>query len=368
MVCKCAVAIVGAATIAFAALADTPDTLYFVTGNSLSSGDVLSTDAAHPTTVFEGVNLGDYEPAYIYFAPGSSSGSKYYVCPDLHNEILRPYFVARDTEDDAATMTVQYQGVTRTKTTPYTASITIKFKQNGDDIEAYVVRAASLKPFDVELGLDLNAMVDAQNPRVIERPLSSSGREAFNTSVITMRKPGAAVEYNVHEGDTISGTLAGNGAVTVSQTADEATIDETVEGTVNGYMPAGTTFRIPNHSLADLDAVEGSFHLHLSGGFNVYQTAYNLKYSVTYPGQKTCQFQYDSGTMIVCLVLQFWQDGDDVVRAVSFACGGAFGNIDDVVRIGSLQFVHGGFLFIRWIVKKNIQNKNNICCFIFQVV
>ena len=317
MVCKCAVAIVGAATIAFAALADTPDTLYFVTGNSLSSGDVLSTDADKPTTVFEGVSLSDYEPAYIYFAPGSSSGSKYYVCPDLHNEILRPYFVARDTEDDAATMTVQYQGVTRTKATPYTASITIKFKQNGDDIEAYVVRAASLKPFDVELGLDVNALVDAQNPRAIERPLSSSGREAFNTSVITMRKPGAAVEYTVHEGDTVSGTLAGNGAVTVTKAAaDEATIDETVEGTVNGYMPAETKFRIPNHSLVDLDAVEGTFHVHFDGGKNIRQAPYNLKYSITYAGQKTCQFQYDTGSMIACLVVQFLQDGDDVVATI----------------------------------------------------
>ena len=150
---------------ALSAVADTPDTMTFITGGDLGSTAILSTDAANPDTVFEGANLDDYEPAYIYFAPGSSSGSKYFVCTDLHNEILRPYFVTRATENDASTMTVQYQGVTRTHRTPYTASITIKFLQSGSDVKAYVVRAASLKPLDIELGLDLNAMVDGGNPR-----------------------------------------------------------------------------------------------------------------------------------------------------------------------------------------------------------
>ena len=295
---------------ALSIMADGPDTLYFVTGGSLSSTEILSTSAASPTTLFEGVNLADYEPAYIYFAPGSSSGSKYYVCPDLHNEIMRPYFVVRATEEDAATMTVQYQGVTRTHANPYTASITIKFKQSGDDIVAYVVRAASLKPLDVELGLDLNAMVDAQNPRAVARLLSSSGREAFNTSVITMRKPGAAVEYNVHEGDTVSGTLAGNGAVIVSQTADATTYD--------GYLSPGSWVTVAyDHDLADLDAVEGTMHVHFSGGKNIPMMACNLKYTIVSDrlGQKTCQFQYDAGGGIACLLLQLRQNGNNVEMA-----------------------------------------------------
>ena len=94
------VSLVGA-VVAMMAVADTPDSLTFITGGDLASTAVLSTDAAKPGTVFEGVSLDDYEPAYIYFSPGSSSGHKYFVCPDLHNEILRPYFVTRATENDA---------------------------------------------------------------------------------------------------------------------------------------------------------------------------------------------------------------------------------------------------------------------------
>ena len=57
---------------ALSAVADTPDALTFETeGNA-----ILSTNASSPTDVFTGVDLADYEPAYIYFAPGSSSGSK----------------------------------------------------------------------------------------------------------------------------------------------------------------------------------------------------------------------------------------------------------------------------------------------------
>ena len=224
----------GMALLAFiaslSAIADTPDALTFET----EGNDILSTSASSPTDVFTGVDLADYEPAYIYFAPGSSSGHKYFVCQDLHNEILRPYFVTRATENGAATMTVQYQGVTRTHRTPYTASITIRFLQSGSDVKAYVVRAASLKPLDIELGLDLNAMVDGCDPRAMARPLTSSGREEFNTSVIAMRKPAAAVEYTVHEGDTVGGTLVGNGAVTVTK----ATLDEEH---IEGYMLAGLT-------------------------------------------------------------------------------------------------------------------------------
>ena len=289
---------------ALSAVADTPDALTFETeGNA-----ILSTSASNPTDVFTGVDLADYEPAYIYFAPGSSSGSKYFVCQDLHNEILRPYFVTRATENDAATMTVQYQGVTRTHRTPYTASITIKFLQSGSDVKAYVVRAASLKPLDIELGLDLNAMVDGGDPRAMARPLSSSGREEFNTSVIAMRKPGAAVSYTVHDGDSIGGTLAGNGAVTVTHAAADV-----VENT--GYLPNGSWVVVAeNRDLEDLDEVVGTYHY--GANLLLRQTAYNLKYTIVSSrmGQKTCQFQrsFDGGGGVQGVLVQFRQNGANV--------------------------------------------------------
>lgn len=296
------------ATVSLRVVADAPEALTFITGGGLASTTVLSTDADKPDTVFEGVSLDDYEPAYIYFAPGSSSGHKYYVCPDLHNEILRPYFVTRATENDAATMTVQYQGVTRTHQTPYTASITIKFLQSGSDVKAYVVRAASLKPLDIELGLDLNAMVDGGNPRAIARPLTSNEREAFNTSVIAMRKPSAAVTYTVYEGDTISDTLAGNGEVTVSRKVDEDAFD--------GYLPANEwTTVAENRNLRDLDEVEGFFHWIYKQETGVRQTAYNLKYSISSDGMghKTCQFQrLLANTYICALIVEFRQNGSHV--------------------------------------------------------
>ena len=288
------------------AVADTPDSLTFITGGELASTVVLSTDAAKPDTVFEGVNLDDYEPAYIYFAPGSSSGQKYFVCPDLHNEILRPYFVTRATENDAATMMVQYQGVTRTHRTPYTASITIKFLQSGSDVKAYVVRAASLKPLDIELGLDLNAMVDGGNPRAITRPLTSNERETFNTSVIAMRKPAAEVTYTVRDGDTISGTLAGNGAVTVTHAAADVV-------THTGYLPNNTWVVVAeNHDLADLDEVSGVYHYGVNADLE--QTAYLLKYtSLTNAlGRKTCQFQRMQGQYVTCVLVRLRQNGANV--------------------------------------------------------
>ena len=285
---------------------ESPDTLTFTTGGDLGSTAILSVDANSPDTVFGGVNLDDYEPAYIYFAPGSSSGSKYFVCTDLHNEILRPYFVTRTTENDAATMTVQYQGVTRTHRTPYTASITIKFLQSGSDVKAYVVRAASLKPLDIELGLDLNAMVDGGDPRAMARPLRSSGREEFNTSVIAMRKPGAAVSYTVHEGDSISGTLAGNGAVSVTHAAADV-----VENT--GYLPNNSWVVVAeNHDLEDLDEVVGTYHY--GANLLLRQTAYNLKYTIlsNRMGRKTCQFQRDFGGGVQGVLVQFRQNGANV--------------------------------------------------------
>ena len=64
---KLAVILLGAMASVFSTLADSPDSLYFVTGGSLDSTEILSTSAGSPTTVFEGVNLEDYEPAYAYF-------------------------------------------------------------------------------------------------------------------------------------------------------------------------------------------------------------------------------------------------------------------------------------------------------------
>lgn len=292
------------------ALADAPDALTFMTGGDLGSTKILSIDANSPDTVFSGVSLDDYEPAYAYFNKHTPGGDKWSVCTDIEQEILRPYNVVRDTENGASTMTVQFQGVTRMHPSPYTASITVKFLQSGSDVKAYVVRAASLKPLDIELGLDIDAMVSAGNPRAVSRPLA--GDDKFNLSLIAMRKTAAPVAYTVHDGDTFGGTLAGNSAVIVTNTpADEASIE--------GYMPAGQTFRIPNHDLADLDGVDGTFHVQFDGKQNIRQTAYNLKYSQTYPGQKTCQFQYDKtgeNGLIACLVVQFWQDGDDVVASV----------------------------------------------------
>ncbi len=54
---------------AMMAVADTPDSLTFITGGDLASTSVLSTDAAKPDTVFEGVSLDDYEPAWTSSPP-----------------------------------------------------------------------------------------------------------------------------------------------------------------------------------------------------------------------------------------------------------------------------------------------------------
>ena len=158
------------------AAADSPDTLYFVTGGSIGSTEILSTSVSSPTTVFEGANLEDYEPAYAYFNMHNPGGQKWSVSQDIEQEILRPYNVVRATENGVATMTVQFQGVTRFHVNPHTASITIKFIQSGENIVAYVVRAAALKPLDIELGLDLDAMVDNNDPRVESKPLTGDGK------------------------------------------------------------------------------------------------------------------------------------------------------------------------------------------------
>ena len=285
------------------AVADTPDSLTFITGGELGSTAILSIDAASPTTVFEGVNLEDYEPAYAYFNMHTAGGQKWSVSTDIEQEILRPYNVTRAAESGAATMTVQFQGVTRFHVNPHTASVTIKFAQSGDDIVAYVVRAAALKPLDIELGLDLDAMVDAQNPRVEPMPLT--GDDKYNVSVIAMRKSAATVACAVHDGDTVSGTFAGNGAVTVSRTMD-------IEN-YPGYLPNNSWVVIAeNRDLIDLDGVDGFYHTGANAG--VQQTAYQLKYTALTNelGRKTCQFQTMNGRYVCAIRVRFRQNGANI--------------------------------------------------------
>ena len=84
------------------------------------------------------------------------------------------------------------------------------------NIAAYTMRAAALKPLDIELGLDLDAMVDAHDPRAESMPLTGSVRDAgYNICAVAMRKPAAAIDLAVREGDRVGDTFAGNGAVSV---------------------------------------------------------------------------------------------------------------------------------------------------------
>ena len=286
------------------------DELTFITGGSLGSTAILSTSSSAPDIVFEGANVAEYEPAYAYFYLHTAGGDKGSVSTDIEQEILRPYNVVRTTEGGVATMTVQFQGVTRTHILPHTASITIKFMQSGDNIVAYVMRAAALKPLDIELGLDLDAMVDAGSPRVEAKPLTGDGK--YNVSVIAMRKPAEDVARIVQEGDSINDTFVGNAAITVSHApADTATYD--------GYLPNDEWVTIAtNHDLADLDAVDGIFH-YKAGSIitNVQQTAYNLKYLTTESnvnsfGEKVCQFQRVNGRYVCAVLVYFRQNGNDV--------------------------------------------------------
>ena len=286
-----------------------PDVLTFVTGGSLGSTAILSTDSNAPDIVFEGAHIAEYEPAYAYFNMHTAGGQKGSVSTDIEQEILRPYNVVRTTEGGVATMTVQFQGVTRTHILPHTASITIKFIQSGSNIAAYVMRATALKPLDIELGLDLDAMVDAGEPRVEAKPLTGDGK--YNVSVIAMRKLAEDVTYVVQEGDSISDTFVGNAAVTISHAAADTAI-------YDGYLPNNEWVTIAtNHDLADLDEVDGIFHYKAGSITNVQQTAYNLKYltvesSVNSLGEKVCQFQRVNGRYICALLVYFRQSGTDV--------------------------------------------------------
>ena len=103
-------------------IANAQSSVDFITFEA-ASNEVLSSDPAKPDTVFANTQLADYEPAYAYFNKGSSSGRRWQINQDLHNEILRPYNIIRKSENGSEAMTVQFQGVTRTSTpTPYTAS------------------------------------------------------------------------------------------------------------------------------------------------------------------------------------------------------------------------------------------------------
>ena len=332
---KLLVVALGVAFLAHCARADVDGSLTFITGGSLNSTAILSVNPDNPDVVFAGEDLSEYEPAYAYFYTADGSGQKYYVCPDLNNEILRPYNVRRTGTGDGATMTVQFQGLTRTKVAkPYTASITVKFIQSGGDIKAYIVRAASLKPLDIELGLDIDAMVDGGDARAVSRPLTSpeSERIIFNLSVIAMRKPGEPMEYlNPREGDTIGGVYAGSAAVNVTRMESPSITTTRAE-----YLPNNAWVVVgENCDLADLDEVEGWFHYDTNTGVVV--KACNLRYVKTPDysvagaagvgndyrlGRKTCQFQRVFGQYLQTLIVQFRQNGAnvDAVTWPAMAC------------------------------------------------
>ena len=288
------------------------DTLTFITGDSLTSTTILSTNESAKTVVFRRTRLDDYEPAYAYFSnTGSYDGEKWYVNPEINNEILRPYNVVRSGSGDGATMTVQFQGVTRTHVMPHTASVTVKFVQNDANVEAYVTNAVALKPLDIELGLDLDAMVASGDERAERRPVAGNGRDSlYNVSVIVLRKPRDAAPRVVspfEASDSLSETIEGNVPVIV-RSSDKFSTD--------GFFPDGKTVSgdwtivAENRNLEDLVEVSGNYHY--AANKDEKQFAYNLIDSTFRTGQKTCQFQYDHGDLISCLLVQFRQNGANI--------------------------------------------------------
>ena len=263
---------------------DGPGTIRFVTGGSESSTNALSTAEESPTLIAEGVSLADYEPAYAHFLTYNPGGQKWKVAREHENEILRPYNEVRTD----GSLTVQFQGVTRSHADPHTASITVRFLQQGDDIVAYIVRAAALKPLDIELGLDLDAMVDAGDERAVEKVIGVNNTDNYNLSVIMLRR-------------VSSGT-------TVRFSSPMTTVK------FGGYLPDDTWQVVAeNCDLSDLQRVEGVFHYNQSSKYyNVDQVAFNLKDSTEYPGEKTCQFQRAFSGYVGALVVEFRQKGANV--------------------------------------------------------
>ena len=284
-----------------------------------ASAAILSLNSSNPDIVFPDANLDDYEPVYAYFNEGNRSNKRYFVSPDMWRQILRAYNVVRSEENGAQVMTVQFQGVLRTTTTlPYTASITVKFVQNGSDITAYQVSAYSLKPLDVELGLDIDAMAASGNERVLPRAYKNEGYgscQFFNLTTIAMRKPGAEVEHAVKNGGSVSGEISGNGVVRVSGAEADVSLRE-------GYLPDQTWVVVAeNRNLADLDEVSGVYRF---GDNFEEQKAFNLKYTDAhkdYFGCKSCQFQFyiaqNDSLLIVCLPVRFRQKGQNVEAMTS---------------------------------------------------
>lgn len=283
---------------------------------SAGSSSVLSQDASNADQIFTGVDIADYEPVYVCYDRGSQSGNRWFVNQDLHNQILRAYRVVKAEENGVRTMTVQFQGVVRTTVTmPYTACVTVKFVQNGDNVDAYQISAASLKPLDVELGIDIDAMLAAEDSRVVERPyknIGSGGRVYFNVSKITMRKPMNPVSYAVKNGGSVSGVISGNGVVTVSN----AVVDTVGR---SDYLPTDKWVVVAeNRNLSDLDEVTGGYRC---DALFLTQKAYNLKYTSVMSnfGTKSCQFQYDTGGNghICCLPVLFRQNGVNIEAKTS---------------------------------------------------
>ena len=288
------------------------DTVTFVTGNALDSNAILSRSEGSPTAVFPGMQLDEYEPAYAYFDRAAGSGDKAYVKKELDHEILRPYNTVRTGTGDGATLTVQFQGVTRTHVQPHTASVTIKFTQSGSSVYAYVTNAVALKPLDIRLGLDLDAMKAANDEAVQNPGPSVTGNAAdsiYNVSVIVFRKPKDATPVVIspfEASDTYRDPVAGNVPVIVCSSTNTFT--------TAGYFPnRDWTVVAENRNLSDLIEVSGIYHY--AANQDEKQIAYNLIDSTQYStGSKTCQFQHDheSSSFISCLIVEFRQNGDNV--------------------------------------------------------
>ena len=297
------------AAAALTAAADADDFLY-VTTSVPDAYKVLSRDPNSPTLLFQGNYLDDYEPAYASFAANGRNGQCYYVKDELADEILRPYNVVRTGSGSDATVTVQFQGVTRTHFRPHTACVVVKFVQTADGISAYTVSASSLKPHDIELGLDMTAGGDRIEPEAIQP--DAQNERCYSLNIFAMRKrtaAAAATTYEVSLGDVIAGEIDGVGPVSVVS----APPSPSDTATYSGYLPNNSYVVVAeNHSLADLDEVEGTYHY--GPNQDLRQTPYQFKYtSLTNElGRKTCQFQRVKGKYITCVKVRFRQNGANV--------------------------------------------------------
>jgi hypothetical protein len=115
----------------------------------------------------------------------------------------------------------------------------------------------------------------------------------------------------VEQSATVAGPFTGVEAIEVA--SEEPPF---IAGYLPGSRSGSTTYTVigKNKRLEDLEAVEGTMHVHFNGGKNVKMTAYCLKNSETsgLEGCKTCQFQYNHDTRIECLFFTFRQNGNNV--------------------------------------------------------